>query len=779
MTITKEGAIASFYTVNKAPIKHLKVYFNPKQAGSGNASPENVREISGWNSLQVRRTKKNLFPIGTHTMTKHGVTYTYNTDGSLHIQCTGTVSGGYAFLNLTTDFQFYLPSGTYSISGAPSGYGNNIVVYLLVNGNDIEFKSSNGVVRTKAIEGGTAKLQVAVVTSNAFDITIYPQLVVSNDTQYEKPIAHSINNITFPSTLYGGYIDLITGELVAEYETYNLGNCDWHKSNVGSYFYATIPSYPYQEGLQMYCTHYKFDGNGYQDKGYYGENLTFRYYYSPPYPTATAREIYIHDDSYTTTSEFKTAMSNVTLMYPLATPISYQLTPTELQTFIGHNNIWSNADRVEVEYDLAESNDELYTRRRILLQDAPHLETKRDTIAHFTTDMDINVKNVKFYFKPYQDGSGAASPTNLRPIQGFTKIKINHSGLNMLKCDGYSGDGTSHGVIYTKHINENNNIDYITLTGHYDGANNAFRNLSYGGSGHIQKLPRGLISFNSFCNQANVLPVGDTGANYTALDGGGIYSSRNGWFDYDTSNIQPNIGAWARIQIWPNGQEADMNSTVYPMICHQSDRGCEYEPYHGNNLTIEFPALGKNLLDITKTSKLNPGATGSTITISNGVISIDAVAGSARTYVIFSQTFPAGTYTIQAEHSGSVANAKLLCSSEIEGSAYNTYYVAYTKSLGSSKTLTFTLTTASTIGLVLPNVTNESGNPGTLYNIQLEQNSSATTYEPYNNTIYGGYLDLINGKLIKEWDILYLKSKTWGNYSQNKVFYTSNIKTKD
>ena len=61
------------------------------------------------------------------------------------------------------------------------------------------------------------------------------------------------------------------------------------------------------------------------------------------------------------------AQNNMIIAYPLATPIEYDITPEQLKTFTGTNNIWSNADRVEVEYDLAESNDELYRRRNIIL----------------------------------------------------------------------------------------------------------------------------------------------------------------------------------------------------------------------------------------------------------------------------------------------------------------------------------------------------------------------------------------------------------------------------
>jgi len=112
-------------------------------------------------------------------------------------------------------------------------------------------------------------------------------------------------------------------------------------------------------------------------------------------------------------------MSNVTLAYPLATPISYQLSTIELQTFIGRNNIWSNADRVEVEYDLAESNDELYKRRNIILQGYPHIASASADIINMTTDMTSSLKECKIHFAPVQTGSGDPSPSNIREISGW------------------------------------------------------------------------------------------------------------------------------------------------------------------------------------------------------------------------------------------------------------------------------------------------------------------------------------------------------------------------
>ena len=45
-----------------------------------------------------------------------------------------------------------------------------------------------------------------------------------------------------------------------------------------------------------------------------------------------------------TTAEFKSAMSGVQLCYKLATPIVYDLTPTEVTLLLGENNIWSDGE---------------------------------------------------------------------------------------------------------------------------------------------------------------------------------------------------------------------------------------------------------------------------------------------------------------------------------------------------------------------------------------------------------------------------------------------------
>lgn len=52
-TATATGSVASFWSPKVAAIKSLKVYFEPKQAGEGDPSPDNVRPIEGWTGVEV------------------------------------------------------------------------------------------------------------------------------------------------------------------------------------------------------------------------------------------------------------------------------------------------------------------------------------------------------------------------------------------------------------------------------------------------------------------------------------------------------------------------------------------------------------------------------------------------------------------------------------------------------------------------------------------------------------------------------------------------------
>ena len=127
----------------------------------------------------------------------------------------------------------------------------------------------------------------------------------------------------------------------------------------------------------------------------------------------------------------------VTVVYKLDTEFQYSLSPQQIQTLSGYNNIGSNAESVEIEYDFYESKDMTRLKKKVI-NDQPHPQIVHGTTATFNNDMVSKVKSYKVDFKPIQEGSGDPSPTNVRTITGHTGLNIWKSGKNIAHILGYS-----------------------------------------------------------------------------------------------------------------------------------------------------------------------------------------------------------------------------------------------------------------------------------------------------------------------------------------------------
>ena len=172
-----------------------------------------------------------------------------------------------------------------------------------------------------------------------------------------------------------------------------------------------------------------------------------------------------------------------------------------------------------------------------------------------------------------------------------------------------------------------------------------------------------------------------------------------------------------------------------------------FEPYCGDIIPVTFPNINKNKLDVSE-SNADYIASMPNATIGNGTISTPQVQSGSSSYVMFKQTFFAGTYTLSGVPSGAgVSIMRLICDKEFEGGTYNNYYKAYWKD-STNNAVTFTVNEDFHIGVVLKTGTNYEA--GSISNLQLELGEIATTYEPYNfdNTVYGGYVDIAAGEIV-------------------------------
>lgn len=208
---TAEGNPVTCTPVEGYPLS-VQASWEPRQEGEGDPSPENIRPIVGLDSVQVTQCGKNLMPYSKpslSTYTANGITFTWNDDGSLHIQGTATSR---ADSNTMSFNNFSLPPGKYRmLGGDASGVSTQFVVNKASTGSPIWYKHDN-----ITIDPGDKPLYFYAIVTNGttVDTTVYAFLSHGDDilsaAEYE-PYTGTTATLTLPETIYGGTVDAVTG----------------------------------------------------------------------------------------------------------------------------------------------------------------------------------------------------------------------------------------------------------------------------------------------------------------------------------------------------------------------------------------------------------------------------------------------------------------------------------------------------------------------------------------------------------------------------------------
>lgn len=173
------------------------VSLEPKQAGSGDPSPENVRPISGYDSVTVTRCGKNLLnpekaaPVSGY----YGMTVTYEDENIFHIvgKPNNPDNGNLSFVVAETS--------DYSLMGK-----GLVVTAFSLSGNLT-------VVGAYGLRTSTENLIAIIaylVNTVTYDARIQLAVGVENLTTYE-PYQGDTYDISLPETIYGGTVDAATG----------------------------------------------------------------------------------------------------------------------------------------------------------------------------------------------------------------------------------------------------------------------------------------------------------------------------------------------------------------------------------------------------------------------------------------------------------------------------------------------------------------------------------------------------------------------------------------
>ena len=170
------------------------------------------------------------------------------------------------------------------------------------------------------------------------DISInYP----STDTTYH---AHnpesSTHTIPLGTTVYGGTVDLVTGVLTVMYGGRDMGSLTWNNYKSGG-FRALLPN---SVQATLSTDDKRLRTTMYQTQA---SNATL----TNGQASIAGGNLHVVNGNFTTDANaFKTAMTGQIAVYELATPTTYQLTPTQIHALLGQNNVWADCGNVEVKY---------------------------------------------------------------------------------------------------------------------------------------------------------------------------------------------------------------------------------------------------------------------------------------------------------------------------------------------------------------------------------------------------------------------------------------------
>ena len=355
--ITPESSsLVTFDTDMVAPLKECKVHFSPVQEGSGDPSPENVRPIKGWTGLTAYRIGQNIWDEqweqGNYNASTGEPTVGYNSN--IRSKATSPIpvkpnTSYYVYIGAAINVRCLFYTKNDEFLSAPTAVRNGIITSP-PNARLMRFYVGSGY-------GGTYGNNIAIN---------YP----ATATAYEpyQGQTHALDWTDEAGTVYGGYVDLVTGEVWETYYEFvvdgtltpQLGGTSYNGTEATNRFFwlprQTSHTSPTITVGDLFCDKaVNYERGTWSDpnsrKGEFCINAFTQLHVVFTNDVVGITEEDSQSDRSTKIKAWLTD-NPMTFVLPLRWPtLVTTLTPTELRTLIGTNNIWSTANgNVTAEY---------------------------------------------------------------------------------------------------------------------------------------------------------------------------------------------------------------------------------------------------------------------------------------------------------------------------------------------------------------------------------------------------------------------------------------------
>ena len=151
-------------------------------------------------------------------------------------------------------------------------------------------------------------------------------------------------------TVYGGTLDVLSGVLTVDRAMVDLSTVTWQTTNPQNGIYWLYKSQLDALGIEWIGNN-SVAFNGISNR-YKAIPASATHASGTMWEASNGNYFGICDTNYAnyTTAQWAQAMSDVQFVFKLATPITIQLTPTQINTLQGQNNLWADTGDSMVEY---------------------------------------------------------------------------------------------------------------------------------------------------------------------------------------------------------------------------------------------------------------------------------------------------------------------------------------------------------------------------------------------------------------------------------------------
>lgn len=367
---------------------------------------------------------------------------------------------------------------------------------------------------------------------------------------------------------------------------------------------------------------------------------------------------------------------------------------------------------------------------KAMIMAQPHSATASGSLIHLNKAEFADAQRCIVSFAPVQSGSGDPSPSNVRPISGWTGVNVVRAGRNLF-------GGTINNLALTAY---GSIVSDTTCRGVY------CRVIG----GQTYTVSRKTIEGNRFRVAATVVEP-QVGTSCYVLSGG-----------EDDTNLNVTVtvpSGYNYLFVYLSNQSDNCSADNY--MVELGSTATAYAPYNGVTVPVNWNLFAAKQIAITDTnwwsSLINNSGmftSASTDTKTRLQLTIDAYNDSTLLGTIGQRDYcPKGTITFA-----------------IDSSTYPTMNRIRIKHNGSSKDLgavfAWNIPTGSYI-LSLDVVDNDVQIVGGFVIRDLMISTTATPYTPYVGTVYGGSVDLTSGTLTVTHGMFTIDSINWYNEGSN------------